>query len=111
MEEICRGKTERYRLMARAQDKIGWRRFMEGVISKKLVCIYAEHQELTGAGISTEKWASQLVIWLLEVTHGQWVYRNIQVYDEACGSLQTREKEQLQADIDEQMDLGFLMGL
>ena len=34
-------------------------------------------------------------------------YRNIQVHDEACGSLQTREKKQLQADIEEQMELGF----
>ena len=57
--------------------------------------------------MAVKKWASQLVIHLLEVTHGQWVYRNIQVHDEACGSLRTREKEQLQADIEEQMELGF----
>ena len=107
MEEICRGMSERYRLMAKAQDDIGWRRFMEGMISKRLVCLYAEHYEHTGEGISPEKWASQLVIRLLEVTHGQWVYRNIQVHDKACGSLRTREKEQLQADIEEQLELGF----
>ena len=47
------------------------------------------------------------MIRLLEVTHGQWVYRNIQVHDEVCGTLRTREKEQLQADIEEQMELGF----
>ena len=41
------------------------------------------------------------------MTHGQWVYRNIQVHDEACGSLQTREKEQLQADIEGQLEQGF----
>ena len=29
------------------------------------------------------------------------------MHDEACGSLRTREKEQLQADIEEQMELGF----
>ena len=84
MEEICRGKTERYWLIARAQDKIGWHRLMEGMISKRLVCLYAEHRELTWEGISTKKWASQLVIRLLKVTNGQWVYQNIQVYDEAC---------------------------
>jgi hypothetical protein len=107
MTEICRGMSERYRLMAIAQDVIGWRRFMEGMISIRLVSLYAEHQEHTGEGISAEKWSSQLVIRLLEVTHGQWVYRNIQVHDEACGALRTREKEQLQADIEEQMQLGF----
>ena len=107
MGEICRGLSVRYQLMAEAQDEIGWRRFMEGMISKRLVCLYAEQQEHTGEGLSTEKWASQLVIRLLEVTHGQWVYRNILVHDEACGALRTREKEQLQADIEEQMELGF----
>ena len=107
MGEICSGLSVRYQLMAEAQDEIGWRRFMEGMISKRLVCLYAEQQEHTGEGLSTEKWASQLVIRLLEVTHGQWVYRNIQVHDEACGVLRTREKEQLQIDIEEQMELGF----
>jgi hypothetical protein len=106
MTEICRGMSERYRLMAIAQDVIGWRRFMEGMISIRLVNHYAQHQERTGEGISAEKWSSQLVIRLLEVTHGQWVYRNIKVHDEACGTLRTREKEQLQADIEDQMQLG-----
>jgi hypothetical protein len=106
MTEICRGMSERYRLMATAQDVIGWRRFMEGMISIRLVNLYAQHQERTGEGISAEKWSSQLVIRLLEVTHGQWVYRNIKVHDEACGTLRTREKEQLQADIEDQMQLG-----
>ena len=63
----------------------------------------ADHQELIGEVISTEKWASHQVIWLLEVTHGQWLYCNIQVHDKACGSLWTWEKEQLQAKIEDQM--------
>ena len=107
MAEVCRGRSERYRAMAAAQDEIGWKQFMEGMITKRLVCLYAEHRELKGEGLSTEKWASQLVIRLLEVTHGQWVYRNIQVHDEVCGVIRTQEKEQIQADIEEQMELGF----
>ena len=107
MEEICAGLSSRYREMASAQDTIGWRRFMEGMISKKLVCLYAEHRDLMGEGLTTERWASQLVVRLLEVTHGQWIYRNIQVHDEKCGMLRTAEKERIQADIEEQMELGF----
>ena len=107
MVDICRGLSRRYQEMAVAQDEIGWRRFMEGMISKRLVGLYAEHRELVGEGLSTMKWASQLVVRLLEVTHGQWVYRNIQVHDESCGMIRTQEKEQIQADIEEQMELGF----
>ncbi len=52
-------------------------------------------------------WAKQLVIWLLEVTHGQWIYRNIQVHDETQGILWTWEKELLQREIEVEMELGF----
>ena len=89
------------------KDEIGWKRFMEGMISNRLVCLYADHRDLVGEGLVTEKWASQLVIRLLEMTHGQWVYQNIQVHDEVCGTIRTLEKEQIQAEIEEQMELGF----
>jgi hypothetical protein len=107
MAEVCSGMSGRYQDMAVAQDEIGWKRFMEGMISKRLVCLYAEYRELAGEGLSPEKWASQLVIRLLEVTHGQWVYRNIQVHDETHGTIRTLEKEQIQAEIEDQMELGF----
>ena len=29
--------------------------------------------------VSLEKWGQQLVVRLLEVTHGQWLYRNVHV--------------------------------
>ena len=34
MEEICLGKDNKYYHFAVLQDKIGWRRFMEGVFPK-----------------------------------------------------------------------------
>ena len=77
------------------------------MISKRLVCLYTNHHDMMGQGLSTKKWASQLVVWLLEVTHGQWVYQNIQAHDEVSGTLCTQEKEQLQVDIEDQMELGF----
>jgi hypothetical protein len=47
------------------------------------------------------------VIQLLEVTHGQWMYRNIQVHDETQGTLWMREKELLQQEIEVKMESGF----
>jgi hypothetical protein len=35
MTEICYGLEEEYQEMARDQDIIGWRRFMEGMICKR----------------------------------------------------------------------------
>jgi hypothetical protein len=77
MEEICHRLSVRYTTMTALQDVIGWRRFMEDMVSKQIVSPYAEHGTLRGEGILTKKWACQLVVQLLEITHGQLVYRNI----------------------------------
>ncbi len=36
MAEICHDLGETYQKMAREQDAIGWRQFMEGMISKSM---------------------------------------------------------------------------
>jgi hypothetical protein len=71
---------------------------MEGMLSKKCVCLQADYRVQTGQGGNVLSWA-----------HGQWIYRNIQVHDETQGTLQTQEKELLQQDIEVEMlmELGF----
>jgi hypothetical protein len=79
MEEICieNGYDERYKVMARAQNSIGWRRFMERMVCKEIRAIQRTHSSLTGLRCNTERWGRELVTRLLEVTHGQWLYRNV----------------------------------
>ncbi len=107
MKEICGDMGRQFQSMAIEQDVIGWQRFMEGMVSKQLVCIYANIRSLTGVGLEALVWAKQLSVRLLEVTHGQWVYRNVQVHDYQQGMLRTQEKERLQREIQEEIDLGF----
>ena len=49
MEEICieNSYDERYKVMARAQDSIGWRRFMEGMVCKEIRAIQRMHVSVT----------------------------------------------------------------
>ncbi len=54
MMEICRGKEEWYRGMAQEQDAIGWRQFMEGMISKQIRGIQALYHKVEGSTISPE---------------------------------------------------------
>ena len=108
LEEVIRkvGADRRYLHMAQVQDQIGWRRTMEGMISREVVVCqetYRCHQE---KGLDTGQWARTLVIKLLEVVHGQWLYRNLTVHDAHTGLLQTRRKEELQREIDKQMEEG-----
>jgi len=96
-----------YRNMARAQDEIGWRRFLEGMISSEFRRLQQKYFVLHGHRTSVKQWATDLITKLLEVTHGQWLYRNIQVHDKVSGILATIEKEKIQTEIEEQQAIGF----
>jgi hypothetical protein len=110
MKEICEENNydQRYRVMARAQDEIGWRRFFEGMICKEIGRIQRMHVGLQASRLSAEKWGVGLVTKLLEVTHGQWLNCNIQVCDNISGTLVTLRKEKLQLEIEWQQELGAI---
>ena len=42
----------------------------------------------------------------METTHGQWMYRNVQVHDATQGEERTKRKEELREAITKQLDLG-----
>ena len=107
MSEVCSSQDERYRLMARDQDDIGWRRFMEGMICQGMRAIQTEYSAIEGSNIAPDQWAAGVVIKLLEVTHGQWLYRCVQVHDKVQGTMVTQRKEELQREIEEQRERGF----
>jgi len=96
MENLCleHGYDERYVKMAKAQDSIGWRRFMEGMVSKEMWNIQRTHASVSGMRHNTERWGVELVTRLLEVMHDRWLYHNVQVpTTESLGPLLCREKK------------------
>jgi hypothetical protein len=106
MMEICYGLGDEYQKMARDQDAIGWRRFMEGMISKRMQEIQWTYHMREGTRVSPEWWAQGLILKLLKATHGQWIYRNIQIHDTVAGTQATLRKESIQQKIEEQMERG-----
>lgn len=69
MEELTWGSNRRLQAFSRSQDQIGWRCFMEGMISKEVLAVQAVHVALGNCQLSLEGWAQGLVIKLLEATH------------------------------------------
>ena len=59
---------EHHSSMAHTQDKIGWRTFMEGLISKDMVICQDVYQAQHDRGWGTSRWTTGLVTKLLEVT-------------------------------------------
>ena len=107
MVDICRqAQYPDLMQLARSQDCIGWRRFMEGMISREILSVQNDYYAVLGMQWRLEKWATGLVIKLLEITHGQWLYRNVVVHDAKAGRLATIRKEQILSQIEEQQALG-----
>jgi hypothetical protein len=107
MMEICRDMDNRYRRVAEEQDAIGWRRFMEGMICRGLRVLQELYTTVEGSNVTGEQWATGVITKLLETTHGQWLYRCIQVHDRFSGIQVTQRKEELQRAIEAQMDIGW----
>ena len=72
---------------------------MEGMICTKLVEQQYIHLKLIGSNKTIKAWATGVVIKLLEITHGQWLYRNVVVHDATSGSMANKKKEDIQREI------------
>ena len=46
-----------------------------------------------------------MIIKLLEITHGQWLYRNVMVHDITTGTLITKRKDEIKLKIEMQQEL------
>ena len=104
--ECARGKPPELMAFAKSQDLIGWRRFMEGMVSKHLVDEQRNYLGYIGSRRCADKWIQGLVIQLLQVTHSQWIYRNVVVHDSTSGTLIAEHKAELLKEIDRQLDQG-----
>jgi hypothetical protein len=108
MSEVCSGMGELYTSMVDNQDRIGWRQFMEGMVCKRIRGIQEAYSLIEGMHMSMSLWTTGLILKLLEMTHGQWLYQNVQVHDTIAGTWATVRKEQIQQEIKHQMELGAL---
>jgi hypothetical protein len=95
MEDIVQEALSRFHAVGISQDKIGWRRFLEGMISKEITGIQQQYCALNGMQMSLEKWSSGLITRLLEMMHVQWIYQNFIVHDPVLGIIATAKKEEL----------------
>jgi hypothetical protein len=61
---------------------------------------------VNGLRMSLDKWCTGLITRLLEITHGQWLYRNYIVHDLVSGIIATARKEESLVEIERQRELG-----
>jgi hypothetical protein len=106
MASTVHNAPPRFQAFGQLQDVIGWRRFLEGMISKEIVVLRQQFYAVNGSRMSLDKWSSGLITRLLEITHGQWLYHNFMVHNPVSGTIMTGKKEELLLEIERQRDLG-----
>jgi hypothetical protein len=79
---------------------------MEGMVCKQARVLPSLYHFRAGTSVLPERWATGLIQKLMEATHGQWLYRNVQLHDEAAGTQATLRKEAIQKEIKEQLETG-----
>ena len=73
------------RRLAKSQDKIGWRNFMEGRISKEFFEIQGVYLALGCHKLNEEQRVKQFIGKILHITHSQWIFRNFTLHDKQKG--------------------------
>ena len=94
MQEIFWGQGELFMQMAWEQDEIGWRRFMERMIGRRIREIQRLYWIRSGAEMSLERWVKEVILKLLQTTHGQWLYKNVRLHYLVARTLATACKEE-----------------
>jgi hypothetical protein len=73
--------SEKMRVLAESQDKIGWQNFTEGYISAQFYNIQRFHLSMSSSYLNGSDWTKQFISKILQITHSQWNYRNISLHN------------------------------
>ena len=95
------------RSVGEAQDQIGWRHLTEGKVAERL----KEMQEAYLLGAPTrmliDTWMKGFIEQLLNVTHSQWIYRNITKHHHTNGTIKLAARRDVLKEIEQQLDQGL----
>jgi hypothetical protein len=81
--------------LARSQDTIGYRNFMEGHILIHFYKIQNFHLAMSSSFLNTANWTKQFISKILHVMHSQWIFRNISLHDKTNGYLHKKTSDEI----------------
>ena len=89
--------------VAQAFDTIGWVDVMHGRLPVALRRLQQQHYQLAGEG-SADAWMTQLTRRIIDIAHGQWLFRNFSLHNKATGYLLLQRKEEVLTSITQLAD-------
>ena len=83
------------RRLARNQDKIGWRNFMEGRTSEEFFETQGVYLALSCHKLNEEQWVKQCIGKMLHIKHIQWIFNNFTLHDKQKGWLRRKDMKDI----------------
>ena len=87
--------SQQFKALAASQDIIGWREFTEGHISTHFYTIQAFHLTMSSSYLNGEDWTKQFILKILQITHSQWIFRNVSLHDRTQGYLRNKKADEI----------------
>ena len=75
------------------------------MVSVEIATLQQQHLKVSRSRMSIDVWMTGLIIKLLKITHGQWMYHNVMVHDSTTDTLITKRKEEIQLEIERKQEL------
>ena len=99
--------SQAMRRAAHSQDAIGWKHLLEGKVSVRLRRL----QEFFLIGCDTlltiDDWMRGFINKLLEISHSQWIYRNLTKHHASQGTIALKAREDLMKEVERQLNMGL----
>ena len=92
--------------LGRTQDRIGWRNFTEGKITKCFCAVQRRFLKASGASLTVDSWLKAFVSKLLGMTHSMWIFRCISKHHRTKGKLVLDTKAKIFKEIERQLAMG-----
>jgi hypothetical protein len=93
------------RCAAISQDKSGWREFMEGKISVKIVAIQCLRCATAPCIMNGKDWTSHFISRILQLSHSQWIFLNITLHDRSRGIIKLHKRRHVLLEVDRLMEV------
>ena len=84
--------------LAKDQDEIGWRNFMEGRVSTRFYDIQTVFLADSSGHLNGRDWVKGFISRLLQITHSQWLFRNITLHSREGGSMRKKKMEEMRSE-------------
>ena len=86
--------------VAASQDLIPWKDFMEGKLSKEIFSLQRLSLACSPSRLSIVDWAKRLISQVLQISHAQWIFRNVSLHDNKTGYLRNEQRREVLAEVD-----------